>query len=90
MKTYSLAEARAHLPAILDEVESGADIELTRRGKPIAVVVARTKYRSPTDAPDFAHLYAEFLSRHPRKESELDRRFFASLRDSSRGRHVKL
>src|SRR5262245_14977416 len=42
-KSYSVASARAKLAAIVDEVESGKDIELTRRGKKVAVVMSAAK-----------------------------------------------
>jgi len=39
-KSYSVAQARAHLPDILDEVKAGREVQLTRRGTPAAVVVS--------------------------------------------------
>ena len=39
-KRYSIAEARAILPTLVDEVQAGNEVELTRRGKPVAVVVS--------------------------------------------------
>jgi hypothetical protein len=35
MMTYTVASARANLFAIVDEVESGNDVALTRRGKKV-------------------------------------------------------
>lgn len=32
----SLAEAKAHLSALLDRVEAGEEVVITRRGKPVA------------------------------------------------------
>jgi len=40
MSSYNVAEAKAHLSEILKEVCSGQEVVLTRRGKPIARVVA--------------------------------------------------
>ena len=34
-RKYSIAEARARLPAIIDQAEAGQEIEVTRRGKPV-------------------------------------------------------
>lgn len=44
-------EARATLPSLLDRVESGARITLTRHGKPVAVLVHPDSVRPivPTD-----------------------------------------
>jgi prevent-host-death family protein len=39
-KRYSIADARANLPTIVDQVEAGESIELTRRGKPIPAIVS--------------------------------------------------
>jgi antitoxin Phd len=44
-KQYSIADARAHLPSIVHEVEGGGAVELTRRGKPVAVLVSLDEYR---------------------------------------------
>jgi prevent-host-death family protein len=39
-KRYSIAEARSNLPSIVGQAEAGREIELTRRGKPVAVLVS--------------------------------------------------
>jgi antitoxin (DNA-binding transcriptional repressor) of toxin-antitoxin stability system len=39
MTALSVSEARASLPALLDQVEQGAEITITRHGHPVAVVV---------------------------------------------------
>ena len=38
MRRYSVAEARARLTSLLDSVSAGEEVEITRRGKPVAVV----------------------------------------------------
>ncbi|NJL27634.1 MAG: type II toxin-antitoxin system Phd/YefM family antitoxin [Thermoanaerobaculia bacterium] len=43
--SYSLAEARSHLARLVEEVEQGTAVELTRRGKPVAMVVPIADYR---------------------------------------------
>lgn len=40
MPTVSLTDARATLPALLDRVEAGEEITLTRHGRSIAVLVS--------------------------------------------------
>ncbi|UYM05801.1 type II toxin-antitoxin system Phd/YefM family antitoxin [Solicola gregarius] len=40
MTTYTLSEARANLSAILDSVERGEPVEITRHGRPAARLVA--------------------------------------------------
>src|SRR5688500_16236289 len=93
-KRYSVAEARAALPAIIDEVAAGSEVELTRRGKPVAVVVSRQEYdRLRAAKPKFAEAYAHFLQRFKLNEVGLDDDFFDTLRDKrekSSGRKVRL
>mgnify|MGYP006279404591 CR=1 FL=1 len=36
MRRHSVAEAKAHLSALLDAVASGEEVEITRRGVPVA------------------------------------------------------
>jgi prevent-host-death family protein len=44
VKTYSIVEARDNLSDLVHEVESGIRVELTRRGKPVAVLLGLEKY----------------------------------------------
>jgi len=39
MKTVGSYEAKTHLPRLLEEVEHGAEIVITRHGKPVARLV---------------------------------------------------
>ena len=38
-KRYSIAEAREHLSEMMHEVEEGNSVELTRSGKPVAILL---------------------------------------------------
>lgn len=88
---YSLAEARSHLPTIIDEVEAGQAIELTRRGKPVAVVVSHREFeRLRSNRARFGEVYRTFLNRYSLEEVGVDERFAASTRDQSHGRKVSL
>ena len=40
MKSYSIAEAKSHLGRLVHQAEEGPPVELTRRGRPVAVVVS--------------------------------------------------
>ena len=42
MRSLSVAQAKAHLSALLDAVAAGEDVEITRRRKPIARLTAPT------------------------------------------------
>ena len=45
MRDIRASEAKTHLPAILDEVERGETVRITRRGRPIARIVPETDRR---------------------------------------------
>jgi prevent-host-death family protein len=40
MRVITLADAKAHLSAVLDEVAAGQQVVVTRRGRPVARIVA--------------------------------------------------
>ena len=91
MKKYSVTEARANLPRIVDEVESGLEVELTRRGEPVAVVVSMRDFeRFKADRSSFNAAYDAFLEKYSLDENGLDEHFFASIRAEDRGRRVAL
>jgi prevent-host-death family protein len=46
MTTMTVSEARAALPDVLDRVERGEEVTLTRHGRPVAVVVRPDSLRS--------------------------------------------
>jgi prevent-host-death family protein len=43
MVTMTVSEARARLPEVLDRVEAGEEITITRHGRPAAVVVSPSR-----------------------------------------------
>ncbi len=88
---YSVAEARAHLPAIIEQAEGGVAVEITRRGRPVAVVLSREEFERLRDGrPSFGDAYRAFRKVHALDEVGLERDFAASVRDRSPGRQVKL
>lgn len=88
---YSVAEARTHLPAIIDQAEAGEAVELTRRGRSVAVVLSREAFEQlRSERPRFGDAYRAFLQRFTLDEVGLERDFAASVRDRSPGRKVKL
>jgi prevent-host-death family protein len=50
MAEINLADAKAHLSALIDRVEAGDSIDITRRGKPVARLTAATRPRRRIDA----------------------------------------
>jgi len=85
-KQYSFAEARDRLAHVVQEAEQGTLVELTRRGKPVAVVLSLDAYeRLSRKLRSFWTSYQEFR----RKFADLDvetQDAFADVRDSSPGR----
>src|SRR5437867_12575026 len=86
---YSIAEARSRLPSIVDQAEAGAEIELTRRGQPVAVLVSHREFeRLRGKRLHFRDAYRKFLKTHPLQELGVDEDFAASVRDRTTGRKV--
>lgn len=50
MDAVNLADAKAHLSELVDRVEAGGSIEITRRGKPVARLTAVARPRKRIDA----------------------------------------
>ena len=90
-KRYSIAEARSNLPTIVDQAEAGAEVELTRRGKPVAVIIShRQLERLRSDRPRFVDAYRAFLRKHSLPDVGIENDFFQTAREKSAGRKVSL
>jgi len=90
-KRYSIADARSRLPTIVDQAEAGAEIELTRRGKPVAVLIShRQLEKLRSDRPQFIDAYRAFLRKHPFDDVRVDREIFRTARAKASGRKVDL
>ncbi|MER8863896.1 type II toxin-antitoxin system Phd/YefM family antitoxin [Mesorhizobium sp. M0751] len=50
MNAVNLADAKAHLSELVDRVEAGDSIDITRRGKPVARLTAVARPRKRIDA----------------------------------------
>jgi prevent-host-death family protein len=50
MDAINLADPNAPLSELVDRVEAGDSIDITRRGKPVARLMAVTSPRKPVDA----------------------------------------
>jgi prevent-host-death family protein len=90
-RSYSIASARAKLGRIVDEVEAGTEIELTRRGKPVAVVVSPGRYARLTgDRAAFTTAYETFRGEHDLRALGVEPEWASGLRDRDAGRAVRL
>jgi prevent-host-death family protein len=88
VKRYSITEARDNLSRLVQEAEEGTQVELTRRGKPVAVLVGVEDFeRLPKNKPGFWEAYQEFRRRVDLEELNFDPdEIFRDVRDQSPGR----
>ena len=56
MNTVSVAEAKAHLSELLNQVEAGEEIVITRRGQPVARIKGFDKALKPIDFEEMDRL----------------------------------
>ncbi len=78
MNAMNLADAKAHLSELVDRVEAGDAIEITRRGKPVARLSAVVRPRQPIDAS----LLQALTETMPQTESAAD--LVRTMRDGDR------
>jgi prevent-host-death family protein len=90
VKTYSVADARTHLPDILDDVEAGQEIQLTRRGRTVAILLSPEKYEAlRRERCNFGDAYQTFRDRYALGGRPRTRLLRLDSR-SETGRRVKL
>ncbi|MDA1093127.1 MAG: type II toxin-antitoxin system prevent-host-death family antitoxin [Acidobacteria bacterium] len=88
--TYSIAEARARLRVLVDQAEAGLEVELTRRGEPVAVVLSyREVERLRGKRPRFRDVYNRFRDKYSLDQVGLEDDF-ANVRDAGTGRQVSV
>lgn len=90
MNKHSIAEARARFPKLVRDAESGAAVELSRRGKVVAVLLGSKDYeRLVSGRPTFGEAYAAFVRETGLRRLAIDpREVFQGVRDRSLGRVV--
>ena len=90
-KQISVAEAKNKLPAIIHYVEKGPSVELTRRGKPVAVLLSLSEYEKLSRKySGFWSAVSEFRRKLGDEDLEISDKDFEGLRDLSSGRHIGL
>lgn len=70
MLTVNLAQAKAHLSEILDKVEAGQDVVITRWGKAVAQVSAISGPKKPVPLEELAAFRAT-MPRQSRPSTEI-------------------
>jgi len=78
MDTISLAEAKAHLSELIDRVEAGDSIDITRRGKAVARLTTVSTSRKRIDVTSLQKLTAAMAPQQPAAE------LVRSMRDGDR------
>jgi antitoxin Phd len=90
-KQSSIADARRNLPTLVDEAEAGSEVQLTRRGRAVAVLVSIEEYeRLKSHRMTFAEAYEAFRRKFPVAREGISSRYFRSVRERGRGREVDL
>ena len=91
LRRKSIAEARDSLAALVKEVEAGPRIEITRRGRTVAILVSAVEYeRLSARRPSPWEAVRDFREAVVREGIDLDDDDFEGLRDPSPGRDVDL
>ena len=82
MRSMTLADAKTQLSAVVDRVEAGEEIVITRRGKPVARIVA--EHAAPAcDASVLLKELRDFVNAQPRQAVSAVRTV-RGLRDKAR------
>ena len=89
-KQYSISQARNSLPSLVHEVEGGGAVELTRRGRPVAVLVSISDYdRLIGKRPDLWSAIERFRAETDLEELDVEQ-ILDGVRDRSPGREVEI
>jgi prevent-host-death family protein len=89
-KQYSIAEARSSLPSLVHAVEAGPPVELTRRGRSVAVLLSATDFaRLQPRRPDLWAAIETFRRETDLEELDVDA-ILEDVRDRSPGREPEL
>ena len=91
VRQYSISDARNNLPSIVKQVEHGPAVELTRRGKPVAVLISHREYeRLNLPKPDLWTAIQEWREKYNVAELDLDPdEIWGDVRDRSPGRDFR-
>ncbi len=88
---YSIAEARHDLAAIVHKLEQQPFVEITRRGKPVAVLLSIEEFqRLSTGRTGFWQAYSAFQQSVNLADLEIDPDLFEGVRPAETGREVDL
>ena len=88
-KSYTIADARHNLAAIVHELEREPTIQLTRRGRPVAVLLSMSEHaRLQTGSTTFWDAYQAFRASVDLTTLDMDPAVFDGVRDLTSGREM--
>lgn len=89
-KQFSLTEVKNKLPLIIRSVEKGPSVKLTRRGRPVAVLLSIHEYDQLCGRKrNFWNALKAFRQVIEKEDIEISDSDFQELRDSSSGREFE-
>ncbi|MHC4550638.1 MAG: type II toxin-antitoxin system Phd/YefM family antitoxin [Planctomycetota bacterium] len=89
-RRFSISEARRELPTVVRLAEKGVVVELTRRGRPVAVLLSTRAYAGLTGgSASLWEAAQEFRRSFDLKELDIDD-VYRDVRDRTPGRSSKL
>lgn len=92
MSSYSIAEAKNALPSLVHAAENGLAVQITRRGKAVAVLLSMEDYQQLTQPKEsFSDVVKRFMEQNPDIGELLadSPHPFDNLRDPSPGREFR-
>jgi prevent-host-death family protein len=90
-REFSIAEARDRLAKLVHDAEERTPVVLTRRGKPVAVILSIEDYEGlVAEKGAFWDRLVRFRKRHQLRRKGLSGDELANLRDPDPGREVDL
>lgn len=91
LKQYPIAKARDQFTSLVRDVEQDATVELTRRGKPVAIIMSIKEYqRLQASRIGFWDAYTTFRDKVNLQQLDIQPELFKEWRDLSPGREVNL
>jgi len=86
-KQFSVTEAKRRLPSVIHDAEQGEHVSLTRRGRPVAVLLSVHEYeRLAMKKHGFWNALTAFRQAAEKEGIEISDSDFEGLRDLSEGR----
>lgn len=89
IRSYSVAEARNRFAEILHDLKNVARVEVTRRGRPVAVLISIAEYEALCGGKtDFGTAYDAFRRQYDLESAGIEPEVFANVRDAAAGREM--